>query len=96
MASQTVVSDGIFHGLPTFPDHDGKTYTAIVTGANGVTGAHVVRQLASNPKRWRKIYAMSRKAPHLEHGDNVTFIPVDFLQDPKKIAEIFQKNGVTA
>lgn len=29
MSSQTVFSKDIFHGLPTFPEHDGKKLTAI-------------------------------------------------------------------
>jgi nucleoside-diphosphate-sugar epimerase len=97
MSSQTVFSDGIFHGLPTFPDHDGKTYTAIVTGANGLTGAHIVQQLAASPQRWTRIYALSRKAPHVQHkNDRITFVSVDFLEEPGKIAEVLKANKVKA
>lgn len=41
-------SEGIIHGLPTFPVHDAKKYTAIVTGSNGISGSEVVRALATS------------------------------------------------
>jgi len=47
-ATQTVFSEGIFHGLPTFPDQDGKKYTAIVTGANGISGSEIVDVLLND------------------------------------------------
>jgi hypothetical protein len=39
---QTIYSDGMFHGLPTFPKSI-SGLTAIVTGANGISGTHMVR-----------------------------------------------------
>ncbi|KAK1759073.1 NAD(P)-binding protein [Echria macrotheca] len=96
MAAQTVVSEGIFHGLPTFPEHDGKTYTAIVTGANGITGAHILRTLVNAPKRWSRIYALSRKPPTVPLGDRVTFVSVDFLNEPGIIAKTLHENNVSA
>lgn len=47
MAVQTICSKGIFHGLPVFPD-DVEGLTAIVTGANGISGTHMVGH-TSNP-----------------------------------------------
>jgi hypothetical protein len=38
--------------LPTFPAHDGKKYTAIVTGANGISGSEITNVLAASPGRW--------------------------------------------
>jgi hypothetical protein len=96
MVQQTVQSDGIFHGVPTFPDHDGKSYTAIVTGANGISGAHILRTLSAAPERWSRIYALSRKPPNFELSDNVTFISIDFLDAPEKIAKTLQDNKVSA
>jgi hypothetical protein len=93
---QTVYSETIFHGLPTFPDHDGKEYTAIVTGANGISGAHILQTLSSAPKRWKKIYALSRKAPSVKLEPNVSFISADFLGSPEKIAATLKENKVTA
>jgi hypothetical protein len=43
--SQKVVSEGIFHGLPTFPQHNGKKLSIIVTGANGISGSVMMKVL---------------------------------------------------
>jgi nucleoside-diphosphate-sugar epimerase len=96
MTSQTVISEGIFHGQPTFPEHDGRSYTAIVTGANGVSGTHILQQLAASPKRWKKVYALSRKPPGMKHDDHVTFISLDFLKEPQEIAKVLKENDVKA
>lgn len=92
-STQVVRNDGPFHGLPTFPE-DVKDLTAIVTGANGMSGYHMVRVLSAAPQRWRKIYCLSRRPPPANFfqdlGDGaqlVEHIPVDFLQEPVKIAE---------
>lgn len=39
---QTVCSKEIYHGLPVFPDRV-HGLTALVAGANGISGAHMVR-----------------------------------------------------
>ncbi|KAI7524970.1 hypothetical protein KC331_g17809, partial [Hortaea werneckii] len=36
----TIRSDGIYHGLPVFPENFGGL-TAIITGANGIPGTHM-------------------------------------------------------
>lgn len=41
MSEQVIVSKGIYHGLPTYPD-DLNGLTAIVAGANGISGDHMV------------------------------------------------------
>jgi NAD(P)-dependent dehydrogenase (short-subunit alcohol dehydrogenase family) len=87
MTSQTVYSKDIFHGLPTFPDHNGKKYTAVVTGANGITGAHISRVLAESPERWEKVYALSRRPPTDKVGGNVEYLSIDFLNSPEEIAK---------
>jgi hypothetical protein len=92
----TVQNKGIFHSLPTFPEHDGKKYTAIVTGANGLSGSHIVDVLAEAPERWGIIYAMSRRAP-VSTRSNVKNIAADFLGGtPEELAESFKKQGITA
>lgn len=93
-ASKTVQSIGEFHGLPTFPETDEfQNLTAVVTGANGISGYHMVRVLAAAPKRWSKIYCLSRRPPPANFfedlGDGakrVEHIQVDFLTDPSEIA----------
>ena len=94
--AQTTYSEGLFHGLPTFPDHDGKKYTAIVTGANGITGSVIVDVLAAAPERWETVYAMSRKPPQSKNP-RVKAIAADFLKtSPEELAVIFEKEGVKA
>jgi N-acetyl-gamma-glutamylphosphate reductase len=92
--SQTVYSKDIFHNLPTFPAHDGKKYTAIVTGANGITGAHLVRVLSEAPERWETIYALSRRVPSEPTPRNVKSLAIDFLQEPEEIAKQLKEDGV--
>lgn len=93
--SQLVQSHGPFQGLPTYPDTEGlSNLTAIVTGANGMSGYHMVRVLAAAPERWSKIYCLSRRPPPSnffedlgEGARRVTHIPVDFLADQAEIAD---------
>ena len=92
---QTVYSEGIFHGLPTFPTHDGKKYTAIVTGATGISGSEILSVLAAAPERWETIYAMSRRVPSI-HGAHVKHVAADFLSTPEELAELFKKEGYGA
>ena len=97
MSSQTVVSKGIFHGLPTFPHLDGKKLTAIVTGANGISGTAMVKVLSESPQRWDKIYALSRRPATYPATSNVISIAVDFVDSsPEQIAKIFKDHHVTA
>ena len=95
--SETVVSNGIFHGLPTFPQYEGKKLRAIVTGANGISGSAMVRILAQAPERWEKIYALSRRPPSNKESGNVVPIAVDFLSStPQEIAQVLKDNNVQA
>jgi len=94
--TQTVYSEGIFSGLPTFPAHDGKKYTAIVTGANGISGSVIVDVLATTPERWETIYAMSRRPPTTTNP-RVKPIAADFLSStPEELAALFKKEGIKA
>ncbi|KAI0160597.1 isoprenoid synthase domain-containing protein [Xylariaceae sp. FL1272] len=92
-SSQTIYSSGIFHGLPTYAE--GPQYqnlTAIVTGATGVSGYHMVQVLAASP-RWSKIYCLSSRPPpdnfFADLGENsqrVEHLAIDFQLDPADIA----------
>lgn len=84
--TESVFSKDIFHGLPTFPDAVGKKYSAIVAGANGMTGSYIVRALAEAPERWGTIYALSRRPSKDYIADNVKHLSVDFLSSPEDIA----------
>ncbi|PGH11169.1 hypothetical protein AJ79_05011 [Helicocarpus griseus UAMH5409] len=95
-----IQSKGIYHGLPVFPEsEDRKGLTAIVTGANGLSGSHMVRVLAESPERWANVYALSRRAPVVKEGTyaNVKHIEMDFLKtEPEKLAKELVERGVKA
>lgn len=92
--THSVFSKDEFYGLPTFPDAEGKKYSAIVTGANGITGAHMLRVLAEAPERWGTIYALSRKPPTTLIKGNIKYLAVDFLESPEEIAEQLKEHCV--
>lgn len=92
-SSQIVQTKGIFHGLPILPDgQEATNLTAIVTGATGLSGYHMVKVLAASP-RWSKIYCLScRPAPGGFFSglgsvtSRVEHLQVDFLEEPSQIA----------
>jgi nucleoside-diphosphate-sugar epimerase len=97
MASHTVVSKGIFHGLPTFPEYDGKKLSIIVTGANGISGSAMVKVLSEAPERWNKIYALSRRPATYPASRNIVSIAVDFLDNtPEAIAKVLKEHHAKA
>jgi len=95
MSSQQVFSRGIYHGLPTFEQ---KGLTAIITGANGISGYYMLKVLAQSPERWTKIYCLSRRPPLVAGGlpKNAEHIALDFLKDPQAIADVMRNKGVKA
>lgn len=94
---QTVQSKGIFHGLPVFPSSV-KGLTAIITGANGISGNYMLRVLAEAPERWAKIYCLSRRPPAIHDGlpPQAEHIALDFLEEPEEIAKVLKEKGVKA
>jgi hypothetical protein len=96
-APYQVHDNGIYHGLPVYPSSL-KGLTAIVTGANGISGNYMMRVLAQSPERWSKIYCLSRRPPAIPGGlpDNVEHIPLDFLKSPEEIAQVLKGKGVKA
>ena len=94
---QQIQSKGIFHGLPVYPDSI-SGLTAIITGANGISGHYMLEVLTQDPKRWKKIYCLSRRPPTIKGGlpDHVEHIPLDFLKEPKEIASTLREKNVTA
>jgi hypothetical protein len=94
---QTVQSRGIYHGLPVF--HSSlKGLTAIITGANGISGNYMLRVLAQDPERWSKIYCLSRRPPAIPNGlpQNAEHIALDFLKEPEEIGKVLNDKGVKA
>lgn len=98
-----VKQSGIYHNLPTF-DPAIKGLTAIVTGANGISGFHTMRVLLQSPDRWSKVYALSRRPPPKEmmallseaQRARVKHVAVDFLEDPQKIADAMKSADIHA
>ncbi len=88
-----VHSDGIFHGLPVFPDTT-TGLRAMVVGASGQSGQPMIDVLRANPQRWEKIYALSRRSPKLPNSSNVEHLPVDLLWEPDKISSLLREHGV--
>lgn len=113
---QTIISKDIYHGLPVFSDAV-EGLTAIVTGANGISGDHMVsikelhdetnknlnlanydqlRVLCESPKRWKKIFAVSRRPPNGEWPSHVEHVSMDLLQPPEKLAVQMKERGMHA
>ncbi|KAK3073096.1 hypothetical protein LTR53_005624 [Teratosphaeriaceae sp. CCFEE 6253] len=94
---------GIFRNLPTFPA-ELKDLTAIVTGANGISGFHTMRVLLESPQRWKKVWAASRRPPpeemmallSEEQRARVEHVACDFLSKPGEIASQLREKGVAA
>jgi uncharacterized protein YbjT (DUF2867 family) len=97
MGAIQVHSEGIYHGLPVYPES--KTgYSAIVTGANGISGSYMLRVLAESPSRWNNVLALSRRAVAVppKWSQNVQSASVDFLQSPESIAQALKENKAKA
>lgn len=94
---QTVHSIGIYHGLPVYPS-EFRGLTAIITGANGISGNYMLRVLAEAPERWTKIYCLSRRPPAIPDGlpAQAEHIALDFLKDPEEIAKVLRERNVKA
>jgi hypothetical protein len=96
-------NNGIFKNLPTFPTSV-QDLTAIITGANGISGFFTMRVLLQSPQRWQKIWTLSRSPPPPElmalltpeQRDRVEHVAVDFLGKPEDIAKAMSEKGVTA
>jgi hypothetical protein len=98
--TQVVRSQGIYHGLPTYPD--GPSYrnlTALVTGATGVSGYNMVKVLAASG-RWTKVYCTSSRPPPSNFFANlggdaakVEHLVIDFLDEPEQIARRLNARG---
>ncbi|KAM0716706.1 hypothetical protein Q7P37_008151 [Cladosporium fusiforme] len=95
--TQQVESKGVFHGLPVYPP-EVSGLTAIITGANGISGHYMLQVLGEAPQRWKKIYCLSRRPPTIPDGlpPNAEHIALDFLSDRETIAATLKEKNVTA
>ncbi|KAF4782571.1 NAD dependent epimerase/dehydratase [Colletotrichum scovillei] len=94
---------GIFRNLPTFPS-DITYLTALITGANGISGFHTLRVLLDAPQRWKKVWIVSRSPLSekmmnffsAEQQARIEHISLDFLADADVIAQGLKERQVTA
>ena len=87
----TVTSNGPYVGLPTFSE---TGLTALVAGANGISGQYMLRVLSQNPQRWTKIYSLSRRPPQGFNAPNVEHVALDFLSGEENIRKTLNEKGV--
>ncbi|KAK0614751.1 hypothetical protein B0T14DRAFT_313288 [Immersiella caudata] len=90
--TQIVRSVGICHGLPTYPGDADEGLTALVTGATGLSGYHMVQVLSAS-RRWKKIICLGSRPPPSNFfaglGDSagrVEHLAVDFRSESFEIA----------
>lgn len=55
-----------------------------------------LRVLCESPKRWKKIYALSRRPPHGQWPSQVEHVSMDFLKSPEELAAIFKEKQIKA
>jgi hypothetical protein len=88
----TIINKDIFYGLPKFPCATRTKYTAIVTGANGITGQHILRALSESPERWKTIHALNRTPPQNALSTGIVkYLSVDFLRLPGEIVKMLDE-----
>lgn len=94
--AQQVYSNGIYHGLPVI-DESHTGLSAIVVGASGISGQSQIDVLLQSPKRFTKIYALSRRAPQAsKDATALQHVAVDLLDDPADTAKKLTDGGVKA
>ncbi|GJC83670.1 short chain dehydrogenase gsfE [Colletotrichum liriopes] len=94
---------GIYRNLPTFSS-SAKGLSAIITGANGISGFNTLRALLDSPERWETIYCLSRRPPpdpmmamlSPEARSRIQVVTCDFLDEPTSIAKSMKEAGVHA
>src|ERR1017187_9073811 len=85
--NQTIKAVDIYRGLPVF-QQPRRPLSALVVGASGISGQHMIRVLSQSPERWAKIYALSRSPLNIPTAmaSLITHLPVDLLKSPEEIA----------
>ncbi|KAF2092511.1 NAD dependent epimerase/dehydratase family protein-like protein [Rhizodiscina lignyota] len=91
---QTVYNEGPYCGLPDYPGIHGQT--AIVVGANGISGQYMLRLLSKHPQRWTKIFALSRRPPHGFDAPHIQHVSIDLLGGVDSIQRTLDAVNVSA
>ncbi|KAM3068453.1 hypothetical protein ACMFMG_009593 [Clarireedia jacksonii] len=69
---------------------------ALITGANGISGAAVLKQLSSNPI-WSQIHALSRSPPTTAPSDpRIQFHTLDLTAPQSSITSALQSHNITS
>ena len=92
---------GIYRNLPQF-DPKLTELTALITGANGISGFNTLLALLDSPQRWAKIFTLSRRPIPTEMmslipaelQDRIEHISCDLQAKPEAIAKLLQKANV--
>ena len=94
--TQEVYTDDIYHGLPVISKSHANL-SAIVVGASGMSGQSQIDVLLQEPKRWKRVFALSRRAPQIgQESSALQHVPVDLLDDPESTAKKLKEANVTA
>lgn len=91
--SSTVHAEGIFHGLPEYSPST-TPQTAIVAGANGISGTYMLRTMSQHPKLWKRVHGISRRPPSAKYPDHFTSHSIDLYGSPQEIAKRFEEEGI--
>ncbi|KAF8574919.1 hypothetical protein K439DRAFT_1641825 [Ramaria rubella] len=71
-------------------------FTAVITGASGITGGALVEYLSHNPSTWSTIHAISRSQKQC-YPKNVKHHSIDLVNtSPDEIARTLQNEGILA
>ncbi len=94
----SIENDGIYHGLPVY-DNSTKGKTAILAGANGISGTHMLRALARHPEIWASVHALSRRPPMANlpsnFSEHVQHHVIDLLTSPEQVGRELMEGGIT-
>lgn len=93
-----IQNDGIYQALPIYDEsYHGKT--AIVAGANGISGTFMVKAMSRHPEIWSRVYAVSRRPPQMTLPENfrrnVSHYSIDLLTSPEEVGKAFRDAGIT-
>ncbi|KAK6441954.1 hypothetical protein LTR95_001814 [Oleoguttula sp. CCFEE 5521] len=90
---QTISSRGITHGLPSLPPRVTEL-TAIVTGANGISGHYLLRVLGRDTKRWKKPTMFSSSLTFIQF--RITIVTLGLLHKNPSTSTVHYFNILTA
>lgn len=77
------------------PSKDQNDLVALVTGANGITGAYLVAQMTKEA-HWKRIIATSRRPPlNLPKDPRIEFAQADLSGNKESISEALKDAGAT-